>query len=90
MSKATVAALGQLHALLAEALGKVIREGVKVVDKEGEEHVVDAPAAFFKEAREFLKDNHIEADPEKNPGLKSLADSLPFPSKGDDAEMTAH
>lgn len=85
--KATDAAMNQLHALLAEALTGIIKEGVKVIDRQGNVEVVTAPAAFFKEAREFLKDNGVEALPEANKNLQNLAAVLPFPSQGDDAEF---
>ena len=85
MSKATKEAMDALHGVLAEALTNIIKDGVKTTDKDG--NVVKAPAsaAFFKEAREFLKDNGIESLPTA-PGVKSLADALPFPAPGDEAD----
>jgi len=84
MSKASQEALAQLHSLLASALSTIIKDGVKVITKEGDEVFLSAPASFFKEAREFLKDNGVEALPAANAGLQSLAAVLPFPAAGDD------
>lgn len=91
MSKASKTAMDELHALLATALTGIIRDGVTIMDKEGNAVKVSAPATFFKEAREFLKDNGVEALPEANKGLQNLASSLPFPAPDDEGEgITAH
>jgi hypothetical protein len=84
MSKASQAALDQLLSLLANALATIIKDGVKVMGKDGEELQLTAPASFFKEAREFLKDNGVEALPEAHKGIQTLAAVLPFPEQGDD------
>lgn len=85
--KASEAALAQLHALLANAFTGIIKDGVTIMNRDGEEVKVTAPAAYLKEAREFLKDNNVDAIPSANPALQSLAAVLPFPAPGDDQEM---
>lgn len=92
MSKASQAAMAELHALLAKALTSIVKDGVTMLDRQGNEVKVAAPASYFKEAREFLKDNGVEALPTANQGLKDLAASLPFPSPEDieDERITAH
>jgi len=72
-------ALGDLHALTAETLAKIIRDGVPIVNKEtGEiEGYAPAPAPYIAAAIKFLKDNNIEAVPAEGTKLKNLADSLP-------------
>ncbi len=69
-------AMEGLHTALANALAKAIKDGV--TDKEGE--AVNVTAAYLSVARQFLKDNNIEATSE-NPaiqGLTSVVASLPF------------
>lgn len=75
MSKATEDSLNSLHGALAE----VLMEAIKAKDEDGKVN-----ASVLSVARQFLKDNGVEALPDKNPGLKSLAESLPFPSPDDD------
>ena len=87
MSKASEAAMAQLHALLAQALTGIIKAGVTVLDRQGNEVTLTAPAAYIKEAREFLKDNNTSALPEANKPLQELAAVLPFPAPDDDPEM---
>lgn len=82
--KASEAALAKLHELLAEAFTGIIRDGVTVMDRQGEAVTVTAPAAYLKEAREFLKDNNVDAIPQANPALQNLASVLPFPAPGED------
>lgn len=86
MSKASEEALAELHSLLAKALTGIIKDGVTITDKDGNPVKVSAPANYFKEAREFLKDNGVEALPTA-PTVKGLADALPFPQPGDDEEV---
>lgn len=50
----------ELHGVLAKTLSDAIKEGVTVLDKEGNPMVVSTPAAVLSVARQFLKDNHIE------------------------------
>ena len=68
MSKADDRELDSLHGALAQTLADGIREGELVLDKEGQPIIVDgkplrkpAPASLLSVARQFLKDNHIEA-----------------------------
>lgn len=63
-NKATEAAFAAMHAALADALMKRIKDGT-------------ATAADLSVARQFLKDNAIQADPVKGSPLGNLADSLP-------------
>ena len=72
-------ALRRIFDGLAQVLGDLVTEGVPVQDeKTGEIKMMPAQASYLAVARQFLKDNNYEADPEKHPGLKSLAQSLPF------------
>lgn len=72
-SPADKAALNELHALIAKAMADRIRGG-------------DFTAADLSVARQFLKDNNIEAIPTPGSPLeglhKSVADNLPFPAQG--------
>ena len=72
MSKATESALGDLHGLLAQVLAEKLESG-------------EATAADLAQARQFLKDNNIEASKE-NPAMDRLskASVLPFPVASDD------
>jgi hypothetical protein len=79
MATASRAALERLHAALAETLRIAIEDGIQVVDKEGNVSNATAPAAYLKEAREFLKDNKIEAIAVSGSPLSRLASVVPFP-----------
>ena len=68
--KATTEALEALHGAVATALADKIKEG-------------SATAADLAVARQFLKDNGIDAVPRKGTPLGTLADSLPFPGQDD-------
>lgn len=67
MTKKTASeeALELLHAELAKQLADKIRTG-------------EATAADLNVARQFLKDNGIDAVPKKGSPLDALRDSLPF------------
>ncbi|UYO52490.1 hypothetical protein [Rhodopseudomonas palustris] len=65
MSKATTAAMEALHGALALALANKIASG-------------EATAADLAVARQFLKDNGIDAVPTDSNGLGKLAAQLPF------------
>jgi hypothetical protein len=70
-------ALHDLHSELAKVLAKAIKEGVPMKDEEsGVVHNAPAPAAILNVARQFLKDNNIQAT-EENPDVKDLVDNLP-------------
>lgn len=75
MSKASSDILAALHAEIAGELRKRIASG-------------EATAADISNAIKFLKDNGIEADPEANPGIQSLAHQ--FPSFDEAEEGIAH
>jgi len=63
MSKATEDKLGDLHGALAREFSRQIQDG-------------DAAPALLNAARQFLKDNGIEADGAKNSQLGNLAAEL--------------
>lgn len=86
MSKATNDLLDTLHALTAEKLADIIRNGVEVVDKEGNVERVTAPASYIAAAIKFLKDNDITADlggGRFNP-LKDALHNIPTFDDGDE------
>ena len=60
--------LDELHTELAQELLDKVRSG-------------EAKASELNVARQFLKDNGIEAIPTDNSPLKSLVDELPFNSE---------
>lgn len=74
MSKATEDALAMLHGALADEMRKRLNAG-------------EVDAATLNAIRQFLKDNHIEADPTKSTPLRALKDAaadalrLPFPEE---------
>jgi hypothetical protein len=87
MAKATEDKLNTLHGALAEELTDRIKNGetkLELVDCDGEVKEVEVKfpvaANTLSVARQFLKDNHIEAGPENKP-LGDLVDSLPFDEK---------
>lgn len=73
MSKASTTELDALHKLIADKLADKLRSG-------------DFTAADLNVARQFLKDNGIEAQAVPGTPLDSLrktvADGLPFPTEG--------
>lgn len=76
-TKATQDALDKLHGELARALADRIKSG-------------EATASDLNVARQFLKDNGIDAIPRDASPLADLAKSLPFQSTDDiiDEEQT--
>lgn len=71
--------LQDLHEKLAEVLLDAIQEGVPLKDDtDGSVHKAPAPAAVLNVARQFLKDNNIEALPVPGSKTAGLAASLPF------------
>jgi hypothetical protein len=64
-SKATLEQLENLHGTLAETLAEKLKSG-------------EVDAATLGVARQFLKDNGIDAVPTEGSGLGKLAESLPF------------
>jgi hypothetical protein len=88
-------ALQKLHEVLAQTLADAITEGVPVKDDEtGEVTKAPAPAAILNVARQFLKDNNIEAVAVPGKPLASLASKLPFAGSEEmqdkDDNYTAH
>ena len=64
-SKAPKELLEAMHGALTEALLRKIRSG-------------EATSADLSVARQFLRDNGVDAVPSKSNGLKELHDKLPF------------
>lgn len=81
MSKASQSELEALHDVLAKALSESIKR--KRTDEAG--NVLDAPASILSVARQFLKDNGIEAQVTPENPLGKLAEDFPFQS--DDATL---
>jgi hypothetical protein len=77
MSKAPVTELNALHGALAHEFAKRIREGT-------------ATAADLAQARQFLKDNHIEQLAVPGSPISDLAGSLPFAGTPEDQDYTSH
>lgn len=79
MAKKTASedALGDLHSALAKVLTDAVKNGVTVLDKDGNEVSVTCPAAVLNAARQFLKDNGIECQPQEHNPLGELARSMP-------------
>ena len=78
--KATEGELSELHGLLARFFkGKLL----------GDQELT---AAELGQIRQFLKDNHIEANAEQNPDMLAIAQKLPeFEDDGyDDTEGAMH
>lgn len=79
MNKADQDSMNSLHGELAKVLTVALKNGVMEIDKEtGETQVASCPASILSVARQFLKDNNIEADLRKNKPLRELAAVLPF------------
>jgi hypothetical protein len=74
MSKATEAALAELHGVVAEALTGALRPGV--LETETGTINVAPSAAHIMAAITFLKNNNITADASSNAALTELSDSL--------------
>jgi hypothetical protein len=81
MAGASRAQLEKLHEALAKVLTVALEDGVQVVDRDGNVSTATAPAAYLKEAREFLKDNKIEAIATAGTPLSRLASVVPFPGE---------
>lgn len=86
MSKATVKDLDALHSQLAKALADEITSMTKVEkDADGQPIPKDKKglASLMNVARQFLKDNGVEALVAPGSALGNLAASLPFPGGED-------
>lgn len=88
MSKATNDMMDMLHQLTAEKLASIIRDGVEIVNKEGEVVNIPAPAAYISAAIKFLKDNDITADvnSERMNHMQSALKGIPQFEDSDDAD----
>lgn len=97
MGKATELKLGDLHGDLAVELSKRIREGeIEVVMTEDDDGTVvqnevkkPCASAILNVARQFLKDNGIEADP-GDEVMNDLVDELPFSESEDNSGSANH
>lgn len=76
-----------LHVVLAQELSRQLREGTWVEDENGKPVKLSPKAALLNVARQFLKDNGIEAAigkggaiDEVSKALKDFEDELPFPT----------
>ncbi len=81
MNKADEKELAGLHGQLAKVLKDAITEGVPILadgnplmDKDGNVIRMPAPAAILNVARQFLKDNKIEAINAEGSPLHDLSD----------------
>lgn len=83
--KATESELNDLHGVLA----KVLKEEVQriIIDKDGN---AGRNASMINVARQFLKDNKIEALAEHSPELKNLVDALPFDDEAETIGVRPH
>jgi hypothetical protein len=71
--------LQDLHTKLATVLADAIEAGVPVKDEtSGAVHKAPAPTAILNVARQFLKDNGIEAIPVPGSPTGRLTEALPF------------
>lgn len=80
MSKADNSTLDSLHGTLARVLLEEIQRS-SPEDK--------GRAAILNVARQFLKDNGVEALPAASKPLQNLAQVLPFPDAGEEDWKTA-
>lgn len=88
--KATADLMDMLHALTAEKLASIIRDGVPVYDREGNETgAMPAPASYIAAAIKFLKDNDITADTGAG-RFDPLADALKGLPTLDDGQEDYH
>lgn len=90
--RASDEALELLHAALADTLSEAVKRVKTSIAPaiEGAEptEVPKGAASLLNVARQFLKDNGIEAIPSPDSPMKSLVDSLPFDE--DEEQSTAH
>ena len=83
--------LQDLHETLTGVLLEAINEGVPVKDeKTGEVTKAPPPAAILNVARQFLKDNNIEAIATNTNPIGQLSQVLPFQVEGIEDERKYH
>ena len=70
--------LNELHGQLGRTLKNIILGGEVVIDKQGNPVSLTPSPALLNVARQFLKDNNVQAKADKNPYLGELLDDLPF------------
>jgi len=80
---AKVESLGKLHKRLTKVLLDILKNGqvVEILNEETgelEPKVVTPDKAYLNIARQFLKDNNIEADLSQSADGKELTEELPF------------
>lgn len=76
MSKATEAALAELHGAVAIALTGAVQGGVETSEDGTATRVIPASAAHIMAAITFLKNNNITADASSNSALDDLSKAL--------------
>ncbi len=63
MARAKEDLMDLLHATTAEQLSTILKDGIIMVDKDGVQVRIPAPASYIAAAIKFLKDNNITAEP---------------------------
>lgn len=78
--KAPATTLEALHEIFAGELSDALKNGMRVMDKEGE--VIRAPVnpAYLNVVRQFLKDNNIQAQAVKGNSIDDILKTLEVPS----------
>lgn len=74
----------------ADELGKLLKEGKTVVDKDGEVRQITPDAATLNVVRQFLKDTGTTVAPNSNQKVNSIVDNLPFAGEDDDGDPAYH
>lgn len=79
MSKrASIEAMEELQAKLAEELVDQLNNGVTIADKKGNIQKISVPSATLNVIRQFCKDNDIVSVPEEDENLNTLSQIIPF------------
>lgn len=87
MSRASDNFLANLHSMIAEEFARQLKEGTRVPTKDGFVETISPTPALLNAARQFLKDNHIEATGgDEDSALNRLAKSMGSFSHEDDED----
>jgi hypothetical protein len=97
MASASPEQLAEIHAGLADEMAKILKEGIKALDKEGTLVTLTPSAAYLAAIAKFLKDNGVDAHLGKA-GRASAASSfetiktkaLPFLRRETEDDEDAH
>lgn len=81
--KATEEELSELHAEFAQYLKNFLKRSKKIMDTAEDDNMPEPNASILNVVKGFLKDNHIEVDPQQGQkgdfgALMEGMDSLPF------------